>query len=551
MHRCLSVYDILQLVFRCIEDRPTLCALAITCRTFNEPATDLIWQTLDAVGTYLAASSSARQGDTTKSSTTNRELVLSHPLSDSDWSIIRRLSSRVRRFRTSFPAPQFADNDVPQWFMFLASPPDPSFLFPNLCDLSIEVSSALRSVNHHTERFQAAIRFFHLLLRPHLLALRIDIPDLFYCHFDVSSIPVLCPNIRRLRIGGPRFNFRSVSPHDELGDKFSRVVSELCHLDSVESYPTCWKILSGLAQAKALRRLWLFLPRDIGHRPERPSGSTFPQLRTLGVCAKSFESYIDLFSWTSLNQVTKICMLCEVQENDYTSQALVDLSFLISSQCKHLEFLWFLTDHLPFYNSPPSWPRPMLECYQVYRQLRVIALKTRYSVTISDDDFEDMIKAWPDLEVFHLFHNPTECPPDHLTLRGVTALLHHCPKLKHFTLTFDATFVPERVAHGTVVRNMAVRYMGVHTSPVSERRDVAAYLSATMPSLEIIGIETALADIYRPKWNWIATKHQQKPVVRVDMSPEKLYFLLTMGTTSGSEHSTFDTGWYMKYRGGL
>ncbi|KAI6007662.1 hypothetical protein F5J12DRAFT_829713 [Pisolithus orientalis] len=56
MHLCLCVDDILRLVFRCIEDRSTLCALARICRTFKEPAVDLIWETLTAVEPILQAS---------------------------------------------------------------------------------------------------------------------------------------------------------------------------------------------------------------------------------------------------------------------------------------------------------------------------------------------------------------------------------------------------------------------------------------------------------------------------------------------------------------
>lgn len=94
----------------------------------------------------------------------------------------------------------------------------------------------------------------------------------------------------------------------------------------------------------------------------------------------------------------------------------------------------------------------MLEPYQAYHRLRVIALQTCCSLTLADNDFEDIVQAWSRLEVFHLSHGSTGCPPVHLTLRGVTSLLHHCPKLKHFTLMFDLICVPEHVArhnHGS------------------------------------------------------------------------------------------------------
>ncbi|KAI6007680.1 hypothetical protein F5J12DRAFT_720365 [Pisolithus orientalis] len=109
MHPCLCVDEILRVVFRCIEDRSTWCALARTCRAFTEPATDLIWETLTAVEPILQHLPSARTerlgfGDR------GRCLALSRPLSDDDWSIIRRLSSRVHRLHTLFNA---MNNAVP------------------------------------------------------------------------------------------------------------------------------------------------------------------------------------------------------------------------------------------------------------------------------------------------------------------------------------------------------------------------------------------------------------------------------------------------------
>ena len=46
MHPCLTIDEILRNIFGCTKERRTLCAVAQTCRTFNGPATDLIWETL-------------------------------------------------------------------------------------------------------------------------------------------------------------------------------------------------------------------------------------------------------------------------------------------------------------------------------------------------------------------------------------------------------------------------------------------------------------------------------------------------------------------------
>lgn len=56
----------------------------------------------------------------------------------------------------------------------------------------------------------------------------------------------------------------------------------------------------------------------------------------------------------------------------------------------------------------------------------------------TDNDLEYVIEVWPHVEAFHLFYHGVEHPAVHLTLRGVTALLYHCPKLTYFTLMFNS-----------------------------------------------------------------------------------------------------------------
>ncbi|KIK14582.1 hypothetical protein PISMIDRAFT_116774, partial [Pisolithus microcarpus 441] len=140
MHHCLSIDEILREIFRCIESRSTLYALARTCRTFSDPAVDRIWETLTAIEPALLKNlSSARfvtnRFDSARPVRVHCCLALLHPLNDGDWNTIRRLSSRVRRLHINLRIvlPWFDETDVPpQWFYQLASPPDSSFLFPNL-----------------------------------------------------------------------------------------------------------------------------------------------------------------------------------------------------------------------------------------------------------------------------------------------------------------------------------------------------------------------------------------------------------------------------------
>ncbi|KAI6011289.1 hypothetical protein EDC04DRAFT_2609953 [Pisolithus marmoratus] len=532
MYPCLYVDEILRLIFRNIKDRSTLCALARTCRAFHEPAMNLIWESLTSFEPILRNLSSA---SVVSKLDARPCLTLSRPLNDNDWNIVRRLSSRVRRFRVLFdPVPHYLNTALP-WFGCLTSPQDPSSLFPNLRELSFGVSVNLGMMNTEDVhgKFQTIIRFFRLLLKPHLSALRIDIPGAFYAHLDLPSIPALCPNIRILSMAAPTFKLDGAFIPDEVGCFMSKLVSELCALETVKSDVTSWDFLSTLAQLKGLRQLWVHLPYQLSPAPECPTGDTFPQLRILNIRANSLAPCIDLFRWTSFgNKVAEICVCFSESEDDSDpAQALVDISSLISSQYKTLESIWSIfLDDSP-YNYPSSTsPRPMLEPYQACHRLRVIALETPCNRTLTDNDLEKM--------VFHLFQHGKKYLPVQLTLRGVAALLVHCPKLTQFTLMFDATKGTPRFNSGFNLP--PVKYMGVCKSPVSANSDVAVYISTILPYLRTIGVGEYS---YEGHWRWISTQHQRRPGVVTDMSPARLYSLLHADTENITSHRGREWQW--------
>ncbi|KAI6160648.1 hypothetical protein EDD17DRAFT_1598390 [Pisolithus thermaeus] len=183
---------------------------------------------------------------------TESYLPLPHPFSDDDWSIIPRLSSRVRRLYIDLeklPLFDYAANDAaPQCFCPLTSPPDSSFLFQNLRAVSFHMDHFL---NFSPISTQDPYRPSHLLLRPHLSALRLEMPSPFYTYLDISSIPVLCPNIHMLSLAKGTHHCEIVPVQDEFMRRFFNVH----HLETVRSNATSWDLLSSLAEAKGLRKL--------------------------------------------------------------------------------------------------------------------------------------------------------------------------------------------------------------------------------------------------------------------------------------------------------
>lgn len=161
-------------------------------------------------------------------------LTRSQPLNDNDWDIVRSISSHVRRL---------IDDDVHPWFSVLTPPPDQSFLFPNLHSLSFGAPLKYRRASNTEDiraAFQLIARFFHLILGSCLFTLRFDIPV------------------------DPKIQWGGYSIPDETVNLFSRVVSELGDLEMFRSDAISWDLLSSLAHAKALQRLWIYLLRWLG-----------------------------------------------------------------------------------------------------------------------------------------------------------------------------------------------------------------------------------------------------------------------------------------------
>lgn len=107
----------------------------------------------------------------------------------------------------------------------------------------------------------------------------------------------------------------------------------------------------------------------------------------------------------------------------------------------------------------------MLGPCEAFHQLRFIALNTSYSLNPADNYFEDMVKAWPNLEVLHLLHDGVIKP-----FRAPHVTRSYGPFMS-LPQIFEAIHVPACFAppfHGTLAQDTSVRYMGVYTTPVSE-----------------------------------------------------------------------------------
>ncbi|KAG1755578.1 hypothetical protein EDB19DRAFT_415224 [Suillus lakei] len=133
MHVCLLVTDILHNIFAIIyEDaeptsRATLAALARTCKTFKEPALDILWKHLDGFKPLI----SCLPEDVT-STNVQGNLTVNRPLFTIEWRIVGQYAQRIRFLTIRSSALNAIDDRVIHTLM---SAPPPTLLLPVLRSL--------------------------------------------------------------------------------------------------------------------------------------------------------------------------------------------------------------------------------------------------------------------------------------------------------------------------------------------------------------------------------------------------------------------------------
>lgn len=193
---------------------------------------------------------------------------------------------------------------------------------------------------------------------------------------------------------------------------------------------------------------------------------------------------------------------------DYSAD-LQELLCLIPSRCPSLEHieidLAFSRPHQPI---PWVLSKSSLSSCLALRNLRVldITLAPRsYSPMFTDDELEQMAKAWPYLEKLCIkaYANGWALPTK-FTLRGIVGLIKYCPKLLAFSLAFDARKIPE-TNFTDIVRNRSIQSLDVANSPISSAYQVAAYFRHIMPALQNISTCATMNQLHKMMWDSVST----------------------------------------------
>ncbi|KIJ12276.1 hypothetical protein PAXINDRAFT_101289 [Paxillus involutus ATCC 200175] len=418
MHRCLEITEILLEIFELVfndDCYPNLASLARTCRSFNGPALDVLWQDqssllplvrcfpreiLDLSGTTAVRVKFVNFLDTGSATSLGFQCQkFAKVPSVQDWERPSVYAKRIRILESTI-----LDATVLQ--TLLQSCPSPPLL-PNLRHLGID--------SHHvdtTSGYDAYVASLFTSFSPKLLqSLQIECGlesnDTLYL---LTQLPKHCAQIEFLYVS------LLDSPSRDIAEYIASFAS-MRHLKSLD-----FTLVNSDSAAVSFHR-----PSSIN----TPNG--FPSVIELSVNFRSTVTALDIFKAIHSTQLRRIDV-CLPFEGDIAN----------------------LREVLATITSRPAWKQSMrsislttggcsmtandVQGLLTFNHLRCLHLN-RTGLVLDDYLLNDMAKAWPMLERLFIA-NPLSRSSPKATLNGLVPFSKHCPHISILHLSLDATDVP-------------------------------------------------------------------------------------------------------------
>ncbi|KAF8452840.1 hypothetical protein L210DRAFT_3755795 [Boletus edulis BED1] len=385
MHHALEIQEIVFYIFgHC--DQPSagsaadLAALARTCRTFKDPALDVLWEKLPDLSPLARCLPEAS--------------CLSFS-GEIEWDILRSYARRVRRLDA-------LDGISRKSLKRLWKPLTTEPLFPNLRRLYFD----------YTHRATLLL----LTPFPSLISLRVKVnkaPPLF--EDSIKSFARTSPNLNILIIHGPGINMNHIDPtfickwqnlHIVICPQISLDLITLVHL-------SCMPALTSLSFM-----LYRTMPDEVS-----TSSLIFSKLRHLSLNSELLDPISHLLSRIQLPVVAHFVASIR------SCPSRQDLSsFLAGVQTSD-------PSYVP--EARPTFGFRDLRPYMTFTNLRHINFNVACKVDLTDSELLTLASAWPRLEVLDINRGWGWNTQGGITPNGLLQLLQTCPSLRWIALVID------------------------------------------------------------------------------------------------------------------
>ncbi|KAJ7634541.1 hypothetical protein FB45DRAFT_829810 [Roridomyces roridus] len=466
MHPCLDVTEMVDLIFTGLKKyRPTLAALARTCRGFHEPALDVLWSEQDTLRHVLKCLPSSlweeipgKFGKTL--------LRITGTIEAKDWdrplSFARRIQTLSLDFcddnelfpnatvfeaiSASFPQGYFCPNlRTLQWR------PDPHALFPFIRLF-------------HGDKLEAATVLVY--------ALDASLPS--------DAIP------RALK----KLEFDCAGHYDFTCRTSSDIVMSLDRIEEL-----CVPNLNRAA-FKHLSRLGTLVSLELVYADIRFSGSLlnltqslstlFPALRTLKLSNTSPEFILDLLSILPAH--------CQLESFHAGIQTFAnhDLGAVYAALPTRLSPVALRKLHIVSdFRGRQSLAHPNeFAPLCLFQNLTHLRLEPPMALDVDDAMALDFARSWPNL--ISLVLNSGQ--PFKTTLGCLRGFAEHCQGLSHLGINFDASVVPSLLESRISQNSLTVLSVG-QDSPVYDPQAVGRFLAVLFPGLRKISTSWLMWDL--------------------------------------------------------
>ncbi|EIW81824.1 hypothetical protein CONPUDRAFT_164584 [Coniophora puteana RWD-64-598 SS2] len=490
MHRVLTIHELIQHIFGCLNDHfsnvtgsgneRTLSALARTCQTFKEPALNVLWEkiaSLDPLIKCLPKDAWKVEEDPEAGWMQQRFMpIFARPLTEGDWLIIREYAPRVRRFCMTGLHRSYSD----VMFELSLASRDMHPLFPNLKHLEwISMPSDFRP-------------YLRMFLPAALESLTYIISSRDEGRADISmlaAIGTFCPGLKEVTV-----DFSDVAEGGV--EAFSRSVG-------------CWKDLTILrcgwmtdaalihiASSPTLRKLSITLPSVTSFRDVRSQieGEAFKNLTTLRAIAVNLDVFTAFATHMELSLVD---VTLWIVENDFSESAKDSFMALASGSRSLLSLHVASYDDSAILTSSDYFHAvhgrtatiSTFEPLFKFQQLRVLDLSVRCSLKLDDHDVIELAHSFPLLEGLLLNADYGWGVPSSVTFIGLSSVVNICPKLNKLAIEFDATAASldlNQPTSNATSPNATIRTLLIGNSQIDDPIVAARALFTIFPNLNRI-----------------------------------------------------------------
>ncbi|KAG1744544.1 uncharacterized protein EDB91DRAFT_189270 [Suillus paluster] len=424
----------------------SLVALARTCKTFYEPAMDLIWANMVGIEPFL--------GCVARLHPMYFDCEGIEPLSGDEARQFMRHAARVRSMCIPFY----------EHLHLLNILPTETCLFPRLTSLTWEVPRS-DTIN------------FHLFLSPTLRHCSISA-----LHPSMQSIGTRCAALEHLAI---KASHRSTADERSLLARTVRSCKQLQYLDCAPLDWATWNHLSNVHPLLSVRI------RDNGCLPLDRSDlkfAPFLNIVTLQLYVETaaypiavirhlefpslieFEMHVNILPWADAEELFRTLSQCKSFR-----QTLKDIAIFSSDDAAQ---------------EPSCNSLTAIRQFLCFPQLQTLWLSCdNCPIYLDNDLLLEAISSWPHIRQLQLGSNPDLYPPPVVTFRGLFAALRLCPQLETLRILIDVDDIdidPEAESYQHTSLTSLNLCLSHHEDADAEA--VARIIFFMLPGIEQVGL---------------------------------------------------------------